>query len=434
MVFNCFSTSRLLVTGVLWLTPCAALADDAVLPSLEEVKFFEGQVKPILQKHCLKCHGRGDSIKGGLRLTSRAGLLKGGETGLAVSLAEPNESLLLQAVNYQGYEMPPGGKLPQPLIDVLTKWIKMGVPWPPGESIVEGDLGGPPQVNEVTRNHWSFQPVERPQLPSVQRADWIRAPIDRFVLAKLETAGLEPALPADKPALLRRATYDLTGLPPRPEELVAFLADDSPEAFSRVIDRLLDSPHYGERWARHWLDLVRYAESNSYERDGTKPFVWRYRDYVIRSFNDDKPYDQFMLEQMAGDELANVTSDSIIATGYYRLGIWQDEPVDADQELFEDLDDIVRTTAEVFLGVTVGCARCHDHKLDPIPQRDYYRFLSFFRNIRRFGVRAHDTVLAASVRSIAPEEEQRKHAELVAAHQEQVKQNRAQLERIERKL
>ncbi|MFT7634030.1 MAG: hypothetical protein ACI87E_005089, partial [Mariniblastus sp.] len=202
-------------------------------------------------------------------------------------------------------------------------------------------------------------------------------------------------------ALIRRATYDLTGLPPTPAQVESFVNSNDPAAYRNLIDQLLDSPHYGEKWGRHWLDLVRYAESNSFERDGTKPFVWRYRDYVIRAFNDDKPYDQFLVEQLAGDEIETPTTDSIIATGYYRLGQWDDEPVDPLAAKYDDLDDIVATTSQTMLGLTVNCARCHDHKIDPIPQADYYKMVSFFENIHRYGVRSDDTVQANSVRTIA---------------------------------
>jgi Protein of unknown function (DUF1553)/Protein of unknown function (DUF1549)/Planctomycete cytochrome C len=391
--------------------------------SAEAIKFFQTEVKPLLVAHCFKCHAT-DKPKGGLYLASRDGLLKGGDDGAVVSLETPGESLLLEAVNYDGYEMPPDGKLPQQKIDVLAKWVEMGLPWTPGDDVVPApaERHDPPPVNDQTKQFWSFQPVTRPELPRTTPSDWVRTPIDSFVLKKLEDAGLAPAPPAEKTALLRRAYYDLIGLPPTPAEVSAFLADHSPGAFERVVDRLLESPHYGERWGRHWLDLVRYAETNSYERDGPKPFVWRYRDYVIRSFNDDKPYDRFVIEQLAGDELEDVTPESIIATGYYRLGLWQDEPVDPEQELFEDLDDLVRTTGEVFLGLTVGCARCHDHKLDPIPQADYYRLLAFFRNVRRLGVRSHESVVDASLRTLASEEEARQHKELVEQHQRETKE------------
>lgn len=257
-----------------------------------------------------------------------------------------------------------------------------------------------PTANDETRAHWSFQPIQRPSIPSHTQATEQRNEIDTFIFYRLRQAGLQPAPVATKEALLRRAYYDLTGLPPSPAEVKAFLADSSPLAFEFAVDRLLASPHYGEKWARHWLDLVRYAESDSYERDRAKPYVWHYRDYVIRSFNEDKPYQQFVREQLAGDELEQVTADSITATGFYRLGIWQDEPVDHIHELYEDLDDLVRTTGEVFLGLTIGCARCHDHKLDPLPQRDYYRLLAFFRNVERYGIRSHSSVHALSVREV----------------------------------
>ena len=303
--------------------PALIQAADPALSSREQVDFFTRKVKPLLVKNCLKCHS-GNKVKGGLHLDNRAGLMKGGDSGRAVNLKRPEKSLLLEAINYEleGYEMPPSGKLPVEQIEVLKRWIRMGLPISPEFS---GKIGKSenrsPQVNAETKAFWSFQKVARPQPPKVQDAEWVRSPIDRFVLARLEQAELAPSGPANKTALLRRATYDLTGLPPVPGEIDAFLSDDSPGAFAKVVDRLLKSPHYGEKWGRHWLDLVRYAESNSYERDGTKPHVWRYRDYVIRSFNSDKPFDRFATEQLAGDELDTVTTDGMIATGYYRLGI-----------------------------------------------------------------------------------------------------------------
>jgi len=410
-----------LVAGLLaaMLLTCRVTDAAQALSPREQVDFFTQKVKPLLVKNCFKCHG-GAKVKGGLHLDSRSGIMKGGDSGRAVNLKRPEKSLLLEAINYEleGYEMPPSGKLPAAQIEILKRWIRMGLPISPDFA---GKIGKSdaktPQVNAQTKAFWSFQPLRRPQPPAVRRADWVAGPIDRFVLARLERAGLAPAEPAGKASWLRRATYDLTGLPPTPGAIDEFLADDTEAAHGRVVDRLLKSPHYGEKWARHWLDLVRYAESNSYERDGTKPHVWRFRDYVIRSFNSDKPFDRFATEQLAGDELEEVTADTMIATGYYRLGIWQDEPVDREQSRFEDLDDILRTTSEVFLGLTVGCARCHDHKLDPIPQKDYYRLLAFFRNIRRYGVRGGNTVEAASVTTVATPREQERNRELVARHQ-----------------
>ncbi len=429
----------LLVTliGCCW--PSSTTAEDAgKSPTPAQIEFFQTKVKPILEQNCIRCHGGKANPKGGLRLTSRANVLKGGESGPAVTLDKPADSLLVQAINYDGYEMPPSGKLPQEKIDVLTDWVRQGLPWLPGdaEPIEEAaqHKHTPPPVNEETKKFWSFQPVQRPAVPPAADANWNRNPIDSFVFSQLNSAGIKPNAPAEKVALLRRAYYDLIGLPPEPESVMAFLADPAPEAFERVVDRLLASSHYGERWGRHWLDLVRYAETNSYERDGAKPFVWRYRDYVIRAFNEDKPYDQFVREQLAGDELTPTTPEGIIATGFYRLGIWDDEPADPEQALYDDLDDIVQTTGPVFLGMTIGCARCHDHKLDPIPQRDYYRFLSFFRNIRRYGVRSHESVLEASVRTIALESERKRHEAEAEEHKTRLASVESDLKAIESKV
>ncbi|MEQ8787744.1 MAG: PSD1 and planctomycete cytochrome C domain-containing protein [Pirellulaceae bacterium] len=399
----------------------------------QQVEFFEKEVRTILEKNCHACHS-GAEPKGGLRLDWRGGLLEGGDSGPAVALDEPKTSLLLEAVNYESYEMPPRGKLPQASIDVLAKWVEMGLPWTPGPDRPPAVAAehGPPQVNDETRNHWSYRPIARPDAPEVEHKNWVKTPIDAFLLARLQQQKLRPNDRASKIALVRRAFYDLTGLPPQPADVQSFLDDESPDAWENLIDRLLASPHYGEHWARHWLDLVRYAETNSYERDGPKPFVWRYRDYVIRSLNDDKPYDQFVREQLAGDELDEPSPESIIATGYYRLGIWDDEPVDRLQAEFDDLDDIVKTTGEVFLGMTIGCARCHDHKLDPIPQHDYYSMLAFFRNIRPYGIRAHDTVLDASVRMVGPEEKLRQYRDELATWKRDLADTERQLGDIER--
>ena len=229
--------------------------------------------------------------------------------------------------------------------------------------------------------HWAFEPPQRPAVPEVKNKALVRNPIDAFILAKLEANGLTPNPVAPKAALIRRLYYDLTGLPPTPQEVAEFVADASPQAYENVVDRLLASPHYGERWARHWLDVVRFAETNSFERDGDKPHAWRFRDYVIRSFNADKPYDQFVKEQIAGDEFPNPSADAITATGFYRMGLWDDEPADRLLAKFDGLDDIVTTVGQGFMGLTFNCARCHDHKIDPITQKDYYALVSFFHNI-----------------------------------------------------
>lgn len=406
-------------------------------PTPEQTQFFQLKVKPILDQHCLRCHGSQPNPKGGLRLTSRAAVVHGGESGPAVSFEQPAESLLVQAINYESYEMPPQGKLPQAQIEILTEWVKQGLPGLPTEADPAEKLPekkATPQVNAETKKFWSFQPVKPPAVPEVPDPNWNRQAIDALIFSRLAAAGIQPNPPVEKAALLRRAYYDLIGLPPEPAAITAFLADNAPNSFEKVIDKLLASPHYGERWARHWLDLVRYAETNSYERDGIKPFVWRYRDYVIRAFNDDKPYDQFVREQLAGDELTPQTPEGIVATGFYRLGIWDDEPADPKLALYDDLDDLVQTTGQVLLGLTIGCARCHDHKLDPIPQRDYYRFLAFFRNVRRFGVRSHESVLESSVRTIALESERKQHEALVLEHEAKLTRVEADLLAIEAKV
>jgi hypothetical protein len=350
--------------------------------SKEQIEFFEKQILPILKARCLKCHGGEEKIRGSLKLTSRAAVLKGGDQGAAVDLKDPAESLLIQAINYDGLKMPPSGKLPKAEIELLAKWVERGLPWTP-EAAVEDEKPkeGSPRVDDEARNYWAYRPLQEPSVPQVKNTNRVQNPIDVFLLEKLEPEGLSLAPPADRVTLIRRAFYDLIGLPPTPEEVDAFLADKRGDAYERLIDNLLARPQYGEKWGRHWLDLVRFAETHGYERDSVKPFAWRYRDYVIDSFNRDKPYDQFLREQLAGDELDVVAAETQIATGYYRLGIWDDEPADRLLAKYDVLDGIVSTTGQVMLGMTVGCARCHDHKKDPIPQRDYYRLLAFFRDV-----------------------------------------------------
>ena len=383
--------------------------------SAEQVKFYIDKVQPILLNSCYACHGPGSGVKGNLFLGNRKDILSGGDSGAAAIPGKAEESLIIQAMNYDGYEMPPKGKLPQDQIDTIAKWINDGLPIPPDQEQARPEQHASPyktEVNEETKGFWHHQQVTAPKIPNVKNKKWITNPIDNFILSQLETAGISPVSPADKAHLVRRAYYDLTGLPPTLLQVEAFVNDKNPKAYERLLDTLLDSPQYGEKWGRHWLDLVRYAETNSYERDGTKPFAWRFRDYVIKSFNEDKPYDQFIKEQLAGDEFAQLTEDSITATGYYRLGIWDDEPVSQKQALYDDLDDIIATTSQVFLGLTMNCARCHDHKFDPIPQKDYYRFLAFFSGFRRYGVRGHDTVESASIGPIAVDADTATQAEM----------------------
>jgi hypothetical protein len=361
-------------------------AGDAKKPTPQAVQFFESKVRPVLATHCFKCHGDVKKPKGGLRLDSLEAMLAGGDQGPALAPGKPGQSLLVKAITYDDQElkMPPSKKLTREQIADLTEWVKMGAPWPGADKTGVVAHKTDNAISDKDRAHWSFQPVKRPAVPKVKNTKWVHNPIDAFILAGLEAKGLEPNPPATRQELVRRVYYDLTGLPPTIAEVEAFLADESPGAYERLIDKLLASPHYGEKWARHWLDLVRFAETNSYERDNPKPNAWRFRDYVIRSFNEDKPFDRFVREQLAGDELAPSDPDALIATGYYRLGIWDDEPSDPLQARYDGLDDIVATTGQVFLGLTLDCARCHNHKIDPIPQKDYYRLLAFFHNIKHY--------------------------------------------------
>lgn len=347
------------------------------------VAMYEKDIRPLLQAHCLKCHGQDPKkIRGGLNLTTRKAALAGGDTGPVFDLKNPPTSLFLKAVHFSdGLEMPPSGKLPAKDIATLEKWVAAGVPM---TATGDDTTTTPPPTQVADKNYWAYRPVKRPALPTVKNAAWVKTPIDAFVLAQLEAMGLEPNPAADKVSLVRRAYYDLTGLPPTPEQVDEFVNDSSPTAWPRLIDKLLDSPHYGEKWGRHWLDVVRFAETNGYERDGVKPHAWRFRDYVIKSFNDDKPFDCFAKEQLAGDELPDRSAETIVATGFHRLGLWDDEPADRELALFDGFDDLVTVTGQGFLGMTLNCCRCHDHKGDFFPQADYYKFVALFRDVRPF--------------------------------------------------
>jgi hypothetical protein len=377
--------SRLAFAVALGLFAHPVIAATPIAFSPHQIEFFENKVRPVLAGTCQKCHGA-DKQKGGLRLDSREAVLKGGETGAAIVPGKPGESPMIDAINYRGLEMPPNGKLKADEIAALIEWVKMGAPWPKEQPPASVSRRADFTITDEDRRYWAFQPTGMLQAPKVRRADWVANPVDAFVLARLEAKGLEPNPPADPRTLVRRLYFDLIGLPPTPEEVDAFVADHSPTAYERLVDRLLSKKEYGERWGRHWLDVTRFAQTNGYERDAEKPEAWRYRDYVIRSFNDDKPYDRFIMEQLAGDELDDVSNDSIVATGFYRLGIWDDEPDNQKAAAWDELDEIVRTTGATFLGLTLGCARCHNHMFDPISQEDYYRFASFFRNVEPYGV------------------------------------------------
>lgn len=363
-----------LLAGCVWATVIAA----ATSARADEQVAFERDIAPILLGRCLECHNEQEQ-SGGLDLTRQAALARGGESGSPVVAGDPESSLLLQRV--VAGEMPPerqgrAQKLPDAEIALLERWIRAGAEWP-AERVL--DRFERTTATRGGRDWWSLQPVVRPELPKL-RSEGLLAenPVDLFVRARLEELGWEPAPPADKRTLVRRLYLDVIGLPPSAEETEAFLRDESPAAYEQLVDRLLDSPHYGERWARYWLDLVRFAETSGYERDQEKPGAWRYRDWVVDSLNRDKPYDRFVLEQVAGDELPDRTEESVIGTGFLRLGTWNDEPNDPEEYKWERLEDLVHATSSAFLGLTVKCARCHEHKFDPIAQVDYYRMAAAF--------------------------------------------------------
>jgi cytochrome c553 len=379
--------------------------DAASQPTAAQLEFFEKKVRPIFVAHCHKCHGT-KKQEGELRLDSRAGLLKGGESGPVVKPGEPQQSELIAAINYgaDSFQMPPDGKLKPADIAALTAWVKMGAPWTKSKTV------GPTQTkgNEFDfagrAKHWSFQPVQRPGIPTVTNGGWARNPIDRFVLARLEQAGLRPAREANKRTLLRRLSYDLTGLPPTVDELHEFIADDSPSAYERAVDRLLASPGYGERWARHWLDLVRFAETGGHEFDFEIPNAWPYRDYVVRAFAHDVPYNEFVIEHIAGDlvetprkRASNGDNESVIGTAFYWFSQGKHSPVDIRSEECDTIDNQLDVLGKTFLGLTVACARCHDHKFDPIRARDYYALAGYLQSSRRQQAILNDPAVAQSI-------------------------------------
>jgi Protein of unknown function (DUF1553)/Protein of unknown function (DUF1549)/Planctomycete cytochrome C len=344
-------------------------------------EFFEKEVRPLLVERCVKCHG-GDKTRGSLKLTSREAVLQGGDTGPAAVPGKPDDSLLIQLVRRTDkMKMPKGDKLPDREIGVLTRWVEMGLPYPAAAATLTAGF----HISDEQRHFWAFEPVKVPPAPQVKDKGWPRSDVDRYILTALEAKGLKPAKPAGKRTLLRRATFDLTGLPPTPEEMDAFLKDDSPDAFAKVVDRLLSSRAYGERWGRHWLDLVRYTDSfDARLKPGDEMDcgdAWRYRDWVIEAFNHDMPYDEFVRNQLAGDLLPSkegFNRSGIIATSFLALGNWGGGDADKDKLLTDIVDDQVDVTSRTFLGLTVACARCHDHKFDPISQADYYALGGIF--------------------------------------------------------
>jgi mono/diheme cytochrome c family protein len=355
-------------------------------PTAEDLRFFETNVRPVLANHCYKCHGA-EKQESDLRLDTFGGMMTGGAAGPAIVSGEPAKSLLVSAIGYQDKDlrMPPDKKLTDRQIADITRWVKLGAPHPNADGISPQPLA---KIDiEKGRQFWAFRPPVDPSIPSVLDKSWPTSPLDHFILAQSESNGLAPAPPADKRTLIRRATFDLTGLPPTPAEIVAFLMDDSPLAFAKVVDRLLDSPHYGERWGRHWLDVARYADSNGLDENIAHGNAWRYRDYVIAALNDDKPYNQFLVEQLAGDLLPPtdnlaIRHERLIATGFLSLGPKVLAEVDETKMEMDIVDEQIDTVGRALMGLTLGCARCHDHKFDPLPTEDYYALAGIFKSTR----------------------------------------------------
>jgi len=363
-------------------------APAAVPPTAEQARFFETSVRPVLVEQCLKCHGP-DQQSGKLRVDSLEALMKGGARGTSFTPGHPEQSLLLKVVMHVDGtpKMPPGKKLSEPQIAALARWVQMGAPWPAAGAGGQGlGIGGKDRAK-----HWAFQPVRKRAIPAVKNKAWVKTPVDAFILAELEKNGLKPAPAADRRTLLRRASFDVTGLPPTPAEIDAFVNDKSPNAWEKVIERLLASPAYGERWGRHWLDLARYADSNGLDENVHYGNAWRYRDWVVSAINRDLPYNQFLTDQLAGDLLPatqNVQerNERLIATGFLAVGPKFISEVDTQKVLMDMADEQLDTLGRTTMGLTLGCARCHDHKFDPISTKDYYALAGIFKSTKTLEV------------------------------------------------
>jgi mono/diheme cytochrome c family protein len=366
-----------------WWGPAARGGDDHAAQMARGLEVFKKQVKAILVERCVRCHG-GKRTESGLDLTDRDRSLRGGENGPALLAGNAKDSLLYKLITRQREPyMPKGGKkLADSDIAAIATWIDCGAPY--DQSLVVRASKEPSWVERTVpaeaKEFWSFQQLHTIVPPPVRDEAWLRTPIDRFVLHKLETAGLQPNGQAERRQLIRRAYFDLLGLPPTPEAVEMFIRDSAPDAYERLLDELLTSPHYGERWARHWLDLARFAESHGFEHDYDRPTAYHYRDFVIRAFNDDLPFDTFVRWQLAGDEFAPDNRLALMATGYLAAGVHSTQITkrEVEKQRYDELDDMAANVGTTMLGLTVGCARCHDHKFDPIPQRDYYQFVSTF--------------------------------------------------------
>lgn len=369
---------RRVLLSALGLVLVASASLQADEPDAEGRQLFEQRIRPLLVEHCYSCHSaEADEPRGGLRLDGREGWQHGGDSGPAIVPGKPDESLLIAAVRYDdAIQMPPSGKLPERDIAALVEWVARGAPDPRSEMAQRTEK----REFDVARarQRFPFAPLSVVAPPQVEDESWCRTPIDRFILAQLEDAGIRPSPEVDRRRLIRRATFDLTGLPPTPEEIEAFVHDLSPRAYEDLLDRLLASPHYGERWGRYWLDVARFAESHGFEHDYDRPTAYHYRDFVIRALNEDLPFDTFLKWNLAGDELEPENNMALALTGFLAAGVHSTQITmnQAEKERYDELDDMLATTGSAFLGLTIGCARCHDHKYDPVPQHDYYRLLA----------------------------------------------------------
>lgn len=379
---------RLALTCCAVLLPGIALATEEASFTPPQLEFFEKQVRPLLAEHCYGCHSvEADKQRGGLRLDSRRALVDGGDSGPAIVPGDPEGSLLIEAVHYESYEMPPAGKLSDDAIATLERWVAEGAAWPVEAEPTADSTQSVFSIEQRKAEHWVWQPVRDPELPPVQEPAWGRSPIDQFTLAGMEAAGLQPTGDASPEQLVRRLYFDLVGLPPSPQQVAAVVDDPSPDRMERLVDRLLDSPRFGERWGRHWLDLVRYAESRGHEFDEDARNAYQYRDYVIRGLNADVPYDQWVREHLAGDLLDEPRlhpeqgfNESVLGTGFWFLGEWVHSPVDIYKDESDRFDNMIDVMSKTFLGVTVACARCHDHKFDAISTADYYALTGYLQS------------------------------------------------------
>ena len=381
-----------------------AVCDDVASPA--QLEFFEKKVRPLLVAHCYECHSDKD-VKGGLRLDSAMGWKQGGDSGVAITPHDPDSSRVIDAIRYRNedLQMPPDGKLSPEDIQTLEQWVKDGAFDPRNETAETAHAALKGMSIEDGRQFWSFVPVQAPAIPQPAASTWVKSPIDAFVLSKLESASLQPAPMADKQTLSRRATFNLTGLPPSPEDVAAFIADDSADAYEKLVDRLLASPDYGVRWGRHWLDVARYADSNGLDENLAYGNAWRYRDYVVDAFNNDKPFDRFLKEQIAGDLLPDANVETHIATGFLVLGAKVLAEPDREKLDMDTIDEQLDSTGKAFLGLTLGCARCHDHKFDPIKQSDYYGLAAILKSTRTFGATNTGAIKHWNEYSFATEEE-----------------------------